>query len=75
MLCTIQGLGASVCALGHVSLKLALPLSDAVYDLGLGLFGSSLRPCELGELVLFLIDAVYDLGFGRFGVGLEAMGA
>ena len=46
-----------------------------MYDLGLGLFGSSLRPCELGELALLLSDAVYDLGFGRFSVGLETVGA
>ena len=65
MLRAIQGLAALVAAFGHVSLKPALLIGDAAYDLKRGRFGFIVRPCEL-KTALLSSDAAYDSGFGRF---------
>ena len=58
-----------------MSLKLAAPLSDAVYDLRLGLLGSEPAAMSTPSPLFLFSDAVYDLRIGRFGLGFQAMGA
>ena len=62
-----EGLASLILASGHVSLKPALLLSDAAYDLGFGLFALGHQASELLSPLCFFATPRTVRGFGRFG--------